>query len=112
MLKYFNIVILFVILSVVEVCGQPAKATFVYNNGSEIEVDQNKYIIWHGYVIDSVWWHVWLPNGDLPRRENGTYLYWKADENGDLIPLRKIDYRLPIFRDDPIVINKEKNLFE
>lgn len=103
MLKFFSIIFL---------CGftfaQVQKATFV----KEVEVNSDKYMIWHGYVIDSLWWNVHLPDGDLPRRANNTYLYWKADENGDLIPLRKIDYRLPIFNDDPIVINKEKSLFE
>lgn len=101
MLKYFSILFLSVISF-----AQVPKASFV----KEVEVNESKYIVWSGYVIDSTWWHVWLPNGDLPRRENGTYLYWKADANGELIPLRKIDYRLPIFQDQPIVMKKEEDL--
>lgn len=83
------------------------KATFV----KEVEVDNNTYIVWHSYVIDSTYWHVWNPDGTLPKRSNGTYLYWKADNNGKLIPLRKIDYRLPIFQDQPIVMKKEKDFY-
>lgn len=32
--------------------------------------------IWYSYVIDSTYLGVNLPNGELPRREDGTYLYW------------------------------------
>ena len=32
--------------------------------------------IWYSYVIDSTYLNVNLPNGELPRREDGTYLYW------------------------------------
>lgn len=69
-----------------------------------------KWMIWHSYVIDSTYWHVWLPNGDLPRRANGTYLYLKEDKDGKLIPLRKIEKRLPIFMDQPMMRNNE-NVF-
>lgn len=70
-----------------------------------------KWMIWHSYVIDSTYWRVWLPNGDLPRRANGTYLYWKEDKNGKLIPLRKIEKRLPIFMDQ-LPSKREKSFFE
>jgi len=102
MLKYFSILLLTGLAF-----SQVQKASFV----KQVEVDANKYVIWHGYVIDSLWWNVWLPDGNLPRRANGTYLYWKEDTNGNLIPLRKIDYRLPILRDEAIIVNKEKNVF-
>jgi len=103
--KYILILTLLIVNSSLLI-GQ--KASFV----SEVEVDNSTYIVWHSYVIDSAWLNVWLPNGDLPRRENGTYKYWKADSNGDLIPLRKIDYRLPIFQDQSVVMKKEKGFFE
>ncbi|MBK8609085.1 MAG: hypothetical protein IPL84_03860 [Chitinophagaceae bacterium] len=107
MLKLFvNIFLLFVILSEVEVC-QTAKASFV----KEVSVDESTYIVWSGYVIDSAYLNVWLLNGDLPRRANGTYLYWKADTNGNLIPRRKIDYRLPIFQDKSVVMKREDENF-
>lgn len=90
--------------------AQTRPAMMQFND--EIKVDQNDFIVWSSYVIDSTWLNVWLPNGDLPRRENGTYKYWKADSNGNLIPLRKIDYRLPIFQDQSVVMKKEKGIFE
>lgn len=101
MLKFFSILFL---------CGitfaQVSKASFV----KEVEVE-SKYIVWSGYVVDSAYLNVWLPNGDLPRRANGTYLYWKADANGNLMPRRKIDYRLPIFSDAPTMMKKENDVF-
>lgn len=90
--------------------AQTRPAMMQLNN--EIKVDEQQFVIWHSYVIDSSWLNVWLPNGDLPRRENGTYLYWKADSSGNLIPLKKIDYRLPIFQEQPIVMKREKGIFE
>lgn len=102
MLKFFSILLL---------CGitfaQVPKASFV----KEVEVE-SKYIVWSGYVIDSTYLHVWNPDGSLPRRANGTYLYWKVDANGNLMPRRKIDYRLPIFNDAPITATKEKTIFQ
>lgn len=83
------------------------KATFV----KEVEVDNNTYIVWYSYIIDSTYLNVNLPNGELPRRANRTYLYWKADKNGKLIPLRKIDYRLPIFKDESVVLQKDESIF-
>lgn len=87
--------------------AQTGKATFI----EPIKVDESRYIVWSGYVIDSTYWHVWNPDGTLPKRENGTYKYWKADNNGNLIPLRKIDYRLPIFQGQSVVMKKEESLF-
>lgn len=84
------------------------KANFV----NEVEVDQSKYRVWYSYVIDSTYWHVWDADGSLPKRENGTYKYWKADSEGNLIPLRKIDYRLPIFQEQSVMMKKEKGFFE
>lgn len=83
------------------------KASFV----KEVSVDESTYIIWGGYVIDSTYWHVWNADGTLPKRANGTYKYWKEDNNGELIRLRKIDYRLPIFKEQSIVMKKEENIF-
>lgn len=101
MLKFFSILFL--------LCGltfaQVPKASFV----KEVEVE-SKYIVWSGYVIDSTYLNVWLPNGDLPRRENGTYLYWKVDARGNLMPRRKIDYRLPIFQDQTVMMKKEESI--
>lgn len=76
--------------------AQTSKATFV----KEVEVEY-KWMIWHSYVIDSAYWKVWQPDGSLPRRSDGTFLYWAVDSNGDLIPIRKIVLRLPIFFDNP-----------
>jgi len=50
--------------------------------------------MWYSYAIDSTWLGINEPDGDLPRRENGTYRYWLADGNGDLIPVRK--FRKPV----------------
>lgn len=102
MLKYFSIIFLSIISF-----AQVPKATFV----KEVEVE-SKYIIWHSYVIDSTYWYVWNADGSLPKRENGTYLYWKADSSGNLIPMKKIDYRLPIFDSEPMIVNKEQFIFK
>ena len=93
MLRYFSILILFSSLTF----AQTAKASFI----EEVEVP-SKYIVWHAFVIDSLWLNKWLPNGDLPRRENATYRYWMSDVNSNLIPIRKIDYRLPMFQEHPV----------
>lgn len=79
----------------------------------ELSVPDKRFIIWQSFRIDSSWLNVWLPNGELPRRENGTYLYWLADENGNLEPVRKIDFRLPIFNDEPAIymMNQEDFIF-
>jgi hypothetical protein len=95
MLKYFNSIILIIVLSTFTRAQTP-KAIII----NEVEVEY-RWMIWHAYVMDSAYLKVWLPNGDLPRRANGTFLYWKVDENGDLIPIRKIMLRLPIFYDNP-----------
>lgn len=89
--------------------AQSRPAMMEFND--EIKVDEKDFIVWSGYVIDSTYWHVWNPDGSLPKRENGTYLYWKADANGNLIPRRKIDYRLPIFKDQSVVMKREEELF-
>lgn len=47
---------------------------------------------WYGYEIDSLWLGVNLPDGELPRRANGTYLYWKADSLGNLFPAQETRY--------------------
>jgi len=54
-----------------------------------------QYTVGYSFVIDSTYLNVRLPNGELPRRANGTYLYWKVDENGDLIPVRRLIYDNP-----------------
>ena len=103
MLKYFSVIIL---LSGITFC-QTAKATFV----KEVEVE-SKYIIWHSYVMDSTYLNTWDANGDLLRRVDNTYLYWQTDASGKLIPIRIIDYRLPIFNEAPLIANKEGSVFD
>ena len=71
-----------------------------------------KWMIWHSYVIDPKWWHKWNPDGSLPKRQNGTYRYWAVDKDSNLIPLRKIEKRLPIFMDQPMPVKREKSFFE
>lgn len=56
---------------------------------SSVSVDEN-YYLGYSYEIDSSWIDVRLSNGELPRRADGTYLYWKTDANGNLIPVRRI----------------------
>lgn len=107
MLKYFNILLVVLLFGCIEIYSQTPQATFV----KEVEVDPH-WMIWHSYVIDSAWLNVWLPNGDLPRRENGTYRYWKADSLGNLIQIRYIVWRLPLFKDEPVVMKKENSFFE
>ena len=46
----------------------------------------------YSFVVDSSYLDVNLSNGTLPRRANGTYLYWKADANGDLMPVIRFKY--------------------
>lgn len=104
MLKSFNLLLLVLSLTAI-VYSQTPKASFVWSEQGEVQVD-SKYIIWHAFVIDSAWLGVHLTDGSLPRRENGTYKYWLSDVTGELIPIRKIDYRLPIFQSpNPTVVN-------
>ena len=57
-----------------------------------IIADSSIALLWYSYEIDSTWLGVNLPDGDLPRRSNGTYLYWKTDSLGNLIPRRTLKY--------------------
>lgn len=104
---------LFVNITLIAFCllsvsySQTAKAKFI----KEVEVDGSKYMFWYSYVIDSTYLRVWNPDGTLPKRESGTYKYWKAESNGKLTPLIKIDYRLPIFQKQSVVMKKEESLF-
>ena len=43
---------------------------------------------WYSYVIDSTWLGINEPDGNLPRREDDTYRYWKLI-NGKLQPVIK-----------------------
>lgn len=97
----------FFILLAVPVLSQTGMASFI----REPEVPNYNFIVWHSFEIDSAWLNVWLPNGDLPRRANKTYRYWKEDSKGNLIPVRKIEIRLPIFWEESLISNKEKNIF-
>lgn len=63
-------------------------------------------------LAGNTWLNVRLPNGDLPRRADGSYLYWKTDKEGKLIPIRKIGKRLPIFMDNKVPYNRGKNFYE
>ena len=105
MLKSISIIL--VLLSIA-VAAQTPKATFI----KEVQVER-QWVIWHSYVIDSTWWMVWTPTGDLPRRENGTYKYWMEDSSGNLIPIRYIKRRIPILNDEPsiYIMNKEDMIF-
>ena len=48
----------------------------------------------YGFLIDFNYWGVHLPDGDLPRRENRTYLYWMEDPNTHEL-IQVIYYRDP-----------------
>ena len=104
-----KLVLILLIVNYSLLIAQTRPAMMQFND--EIKVDEQQFIVWHSYVIDSTYWQVWNPDGSLPRRENGTYKYWKADNQGNLIPIRKIDYRLPIFKDESVVMKREDHIF-
>lgn len=54
-----------------------------------VVMDTTNKDVWYSFVIDSSWLGVNLPNGELPRRESGTYLYWKENQYGKLMPIKK-----------------------
>lgn len=61
--------------------------------------DTTETIAWWSFEIDSTYLSVRLPDGTLPKRESGTYKYWKADSLGNLIPTIKIEPK-PVGWDD------------
>lgn len=114
MFRYFNIAVgsklmkvglavtFLILISTVSIYGQKAQL-------KDISVD-DKYLVWYSYVIDSTYLGVHTATGDLPRRANGTYLYWKADQNGQLIPVRKIKEKPASWTD--MLTRKEKMFYE
>lgn len=84
-LKFFLLWTLFIVVLSVVICRAQTKM------GLDLSFEGQ---MWYSYVIDSTWLGINEPDGDLPRRGNGTYGYWLADGNGDLIPVRK--FRKPV----------------
>ncbi len=59
-----------------------------------VEMDTTNKDIWWSFVIDSTYLGFSLPNGELPRRENGTYLYWKENEFGELMSIKRYGIKI------------------
>lgn len=104
MLKY--LLISFIVSAPGALLSQPGKA-----NIGEIKVDDH-FIIWYSFIIDSNYIDVRLSDGSLPRRENGSYLLWKADSTGEIIPIRKIETRTPGQSIDKPVAKPEEYFYD
>lgn len=48
--------------------------------------------LWYGWDIDEELLSVRMPDGNFPKREDGSYYYINQDSEGNLIPKRKIKY--------------------